>query len=221
MTDIIDILKNNEVFKELESSDLEMVAALTVTKTVPKNTFLINEGDDSTPLYIIKSGKVNVTLSNENGKAIILGTLCQGDHFGEIGLLDDKPRSANIITLEKCELIVLHKTGFYDLLINNSMISIGIIRYLCRRIRLITNSVHGLALLDVYGRLVKLLTDLSVSEESGTRVIKTPLTHRDIAMRIGSSREMISRIFSELEKGGYLSVSNRIITIKKKLPPAW
>ncbi len=221
MKEIIDILENNEVFKGLSGDDLEMVADLAVSKTVPKNTLLINEGDDSSTMYIIKAGKVNVTLSSEDGKEIILGTLCQGDHFGEISLLDGKPRSANIITLEKCELIVLYKTGFYDLLLDKPLIAMGIIEYLCRRIRLITNSVQGLALLDVYGRLVKLLTDLSEPDENGERVVKLPLTHKDIAMRIGSSREMISRIVSELEKGEYLSVNNKVITIKKKLPSAW
>lgn len=221
MTEIVEILRNNEVFKALSDEDLALVAALAVPKTVPKNTLLINEGDDSSSMYLIKSGKVNVTLSNEEGKEIILGTLCPGDHFGEISLLDGKPRSANIITLEKCELIVLHKTGFYDLLADKPLIAMGIIEYLCRRIRLITNSVQGLALLDVYGRLVKLLMELSEPNESGEQVVKIPLTHKDIALRIGSSREMISRIMSELEKGAYLSTNNRVITIKKKLPSAW
>lgn len=221
MVDIIDIIKNNEVFKGLANEDIEVVAALAVPKTVPKNTLLINEGDDSSSMYIIKAGKVNVTLSNEEGKEIILGTLYQGDHFGEISLLDGKPRSANIITLEKCELIILHKSGFYDLLIDKPLIAMGIIEYLCRRIRLITHSVQGLALLDIYGRLVRLLVELSEPNENGERVVKIPLTHKDIALRVGSSREMISRIISELEKGEYLSINNRLIVIRKKFPSAW
>ncbi|MGR9114824.1 MAG: Crp/Fnr family transcriptional regulator [Gammaproteobacteria bacterium] len=220
--DTLEILKHNELFSGLEEEELSIIANLTKKRTVPKNTMVISEGDTASSLFIIKTGRVNVTLSNEQGKEIILSALRQGDHFGELSLLDDEPRSANVITVEKCEFLVLTKQEFYPLLIQNASIAISIIKYLCHRVRLITNIAEGLALTDVYGRLVKLLMDLAVPQESGGKlVIELPLTHKEISMRVGSSREMVSRIMSELEKGNYLTTENKKITINKKLPLAW
>lgn len=217
----IDILRSNELFKNLDEAELKSLAGLTNKRTVPKNTLVISEGDISSSMYLISQGKVNVTVGNEEGKEMILTTLQVGDHFGELALIDDEPRSANVIAVEKCEFIVLHRAEFVHLLKQNSRLAIEVIKFLCHRIRFITSIAQGLALLDVYGRLSKLLYSLAEPGENGLLQIKHPLTHKDIALRIGSSREMISRIISELEKGRYLTVDHKVITINQKLPSAW
>jgi CRP/FNR family transcriptional regulator, cyclic AMP receptor protein len=217
----IDILKSNELFKDLTEDDLTSIAGLTQKRVVPKNTLVISEGDIYSSMYFIKNGKVNVTIGNEDGKEMILTTLLAGDHFGELSLIDDEPRSANVIAVEKCEFIILHRADFFQLLKQHSTIAVGVIKYLCQRVRFITNIAQGLALLDVYGRLSKLLYSLAEPNENGQLQINIPLTHKDIAARVGSSREMISRVISELEKGQYLTVEHKLITINKKLPSAW
>ncbi len=217
----IDILKKNDLFKDLDDAHLEAIAGLTKTRKVAKNTYVINEGDDDSAMYIIKEGTVNVMVANDEGKEMILTTLKPGDQFGELSLLDAEPRSANVISNEKCEFLIIHKAPFYKLLEENSVIAISIIKYLCNKVRLITYLAQGLALMDVYGRLVKLLLDLSETNEEGEQLVTIPLTHKDIALRVGSSREMISRILKELETGNYLTIENKIIKINKKLPLAW
>ncbi len=217
----IDILKKNDLFKDLDEADLQAIAELTKTRKVAKNTYVINEGDDDSAMYIIKQGTVNVMVANDDGKEMILTTLKSGDQFGELSLLDAEPRSANVISNEKCEFLIIHKAPFYKLLEENSAIAISVIKYLCNKVRLITYLAQGLALMDVYGRLVKLLLDLSETNEEGEQVVTIPLTHKDIALRVGSSREMISRILKELETGNYLTIENKIIKINKKLPMAW
>ena len=219
--DTIEILKKNDLFKQLDETELQAVAELTKTRKVAINTFVINEGDDDSSMYIIKEGTVNVMLANDEGKEMILTTLKAGDQFGELSLLDAEPRSANVISNQKCEFLVIHKEPFYRLLKQNSAIAVNIIKYLCAKVRLITYLAQGLALMDVYGRLVKLLLDLSEENEAGDQVVTVPLTHKDIALRVGSSREMISRILKELETGQYLTIENKIIKINKKLPLAW
>ncbi len=217
----IEILKKNDLFKDLDEADLHAIAELTKTRKVAKNTYVINEGDEDSTMYIIKQGTVNVMVANDEGKEMILTTLKPGDQFGELSLLDAEPRSANVISNEKCEFLLIHKAPFYKLLEENSAIAISIIKYLCNKVRLITYLAQGLALMDVYGRLVKLLLDLSEINEEGEQVVTIPLTHKDIALRVGSSREMISRILKELETGNYLTIEHKIIKINKKLPLAW
>jgi len=217
----IEVLKKSDLFKGLSDEELQLLADLTKTRKVPKNTLVINESDISSTLFFIKEGRVNVTLANEEGKEVILNSLQEGDHFGELSLLDGEPRSTNIITTQPCQFFILHKEDFFRLLEKNSAIAINTIKYLCGQVRQITKNVESLALMDVYGRLVKLLLKLAIPNESGAMEIKQPLTHREIALRVGSSREMISRILKELEKGDYLKIENKIITIKKRLPLAW
>ena len=221
VVDTIEILKKNDLFKELDETELIAVAALTKTRKATKNTFIINEGDDENCMYIIKQGTVNVVVANEEGKEMILTTLRPGDQFGELSLLDAQPRSASVISNEKCEFLVIHKAPFYKLLEENPVISINIIKFLCAKVRFITFIAEGLALRDVYGRLVKLLLDISETNEQGEQVVPIPLTHKDIALRVGSSREMISRILKELETGKYVTIENKIIKINKKLPLSW
>jgi CRP/FNR family cyclic AMP-dependent transcriptional regulator len=219
--DTIEFLIGCDFFKGLSEDELQQLSGVTKTRRVGKNTLVINEDDISSSMYFIVEGRVNATLSNEDGKEVILSSLHKGDHFGELSLLDGEPRSTNIITTEPCVFLVVHKDDFYCLLEKNSKIAINVIKYLCGQVRHITKNVESLALMDVYGRLVRLLHDLSEPSESGKLVVQQPLTHKDIALRVGSSREMISRILKELEKGDYLIIENKVITINKKLPLAW
>lgn len=219
----IDLLKSNELFSNLGDAELRIVAELTRIRTIPRNTLLINEGDVPDSMYLIKEGKVDVMVTNENGEQFVLSTLKQGDNFGELSLLDDHPRSASVITLEKSVFIMLHKADFLRLIEHNHLIAKGVISYLCQRIRFVTSIAQSMALLDVYGRLCKLIHDLSKQNEDGKWIIESPLTKQAMALRIGCSREHVSRIFGGLVKGGYLieEKDNDRVIIEKKLPPAW
>jgi len=88
---------------------------------------------------------------------------------------------------------------------------------LVRRIRVLTNSVRDLALLDVYGRVANLLQQGAASDKDQT----LKLTHQEIAERVGSSREMVSRIMRELALGGYIEQTTGTIVVRKPLPHGW
>lgn len=217
----IDVIKANQLFKGLDETELRIITRLTTKKTVLKHTLVISEGDDSSAMYLIQEGKVKVTVTSTDGKELILTTLQQGDNFGELSLLDDSHRSANVVAIENCVFIVLHKADFFQLLKQNSSIAFSVIKFLCHRVRFVTEVAQSLALMDVYGRLVKLLHDLSVPSENGKLIVSIPLTHQDIASRVGCGREMITNIMKGLKKGRYLTIENKIITINKKLPQAY
>jgi len=214
------MLNNINVFTELVQSDAEILTRHCQTRSYPANTILINEGDLSNSMYVIKEGEVKVYASDENGKEVILLILHAGEYFGEMALVDDEPRSASVITLTPVKLMVITKADFKNFLASNSEVAFNMIRALTRKIRAMTNSVKNLALLDVYGRVAHILIDLS-SEIDGKQVINQKLTHQEIANMVGSSREMVSRILKDLSTGGYISVDKSSITINEKLPSAW
>ena len=91
-----------------------------------------------------------------------------------------------------------------------------------RRARLATESARSVALIDVYGRLVKLLNQIAGAyDANGERMLQERLTHQTIAQHLACSREMVSRLLKDLETGGYIKVRDRWIWLLKPLPARW
>jgi CRP/FNR family transcriptional regulator, cyclic AMP receptor protein len=112
------------------------------------------------------------------------------------------------------------RARFREFVVAHPDFALHLIGKLIERARLATENIKSLALSDVYGRLVRLLTSLAV-DDGGRRIVPEKLTHQDIAERIGASRDMISRLMKDLTAGGYIAVEERTITLLRKLPPAW
>ena len=207
------------LFSELGDAELTAIANMATTRSLPANSVVVNEGDQTNSLYVITSGKVKIYLSDENGKEVMLGISGPGEYFGEM-VLDGGPRSASVMTLEPSKFSIIQKEDLEKYLHNHPEVALSIIKHLINRIRALTDNVKSLALLDVYGRFRKLLLDLAI-EENGKMVIKEKLTQKDMANRVGSSREMISRILRELTVGGYIEINQKKISILKTLPSGW
>ncbi len=195
------------------------LAALGRLRSYPKNTVFITEGDSSDSVFVVLSGKVKVFVSDNEGHEMILDTHGPGEYVGEMAL-DGNPRSASVMTLEPTTFSVVARDPIREAIRRNPDFALDMISKVIDRARLATNSVKHLALLDVYGRVARLLLDMAV-DTGGKLVIPEKLTQQEIAERVGASRDMVSRIFRDLTAGGYISVESRIITINKKPPPRW
>lgn len=215
-----DILNNIPLFSALEEAERETISSHAVTKSYPKNTIIINEGDNTYSMYIILSGKVKVFLSDASGKEVTINMQGPEEYFGELALLDESPRSASIMTMEPSQFAMISKADFDACLTNNPSIALKLIKTLTGRIRHLTENVRNLALLDVYGRVARTLLDMA-TEQDGKMVIEQKLTHQEIANMVGASREMVSRILKDLALGGYIKTEGKRITINEKLPPGW
>ena len=143
-----------------------------------------------------------------------------GSAFGEISLLDEEPRSASVAAIEPCELVIIGKEALLDLLRRNPELSLAMIRSLAALVRRLSGNIRTLALKNIYSRLVHLL-ESRAQHEGDHRVIHERLTHQLMADMIGASREMVSRIMSDLIKGGYIETSRELICIKRRLPSGW
>lgn len=209
------------LFNNLSAEDLEKISQHASTRSFPKNTVVINEGDDTDSLYLIDKGSVKVYLSDNNGKEVIINTLETGEYFGELAILSSGKRSASVMTLENTTLSLINKNNFKNLLLNQPTIAYVLIENLAQRVRELTENIKSLALQDVYGRVVKTLLSLSEPiqlENADKRVIRKRITQQEIASRVGSSREMVARILKDLALGDYITHDNKQIVINKKLP---
>jgi CRP/FNR family cyclic AMP-dependent transcriptional regulator len=215
-----DILSTIPMFHSLDDVALKNLSSHTMTRSFPKNTIIITDGDKSDSLYIIQSGKIKVFLMDGSGKEVILNFQGPGEYFGEMALLDNEPRSASIMTLETSRFAIISKNEFLACLRKYPETALEIIKNQSQRLRKLTEDVRSLALMDVYGRVARTL--LSMAEpRDGKLVVTERLTQQDLANLVGSSREMVTRIFKELITGGYIEVNKKQITINEKLPPAW
>jgi CRP/FNR family transcriptional regulator, cyclic AMP receptor protein len=201
------------------ASVVQALASHGIVRSYPKHAVIITEGDPSDSLYVILSGRVKVYLGDSSGKEVVLDVHGPGSYVGEMAF-DNQPRSASVMTLEPCTLSVVTQSRFREFLKREPEAVEHLIRNLIQRARTATQNVRSLALLDVYGRVARLLLELA-EEQDGRLVVAQPLTQQDIAHRVGCSREMVSRLFKDLVAGGYLTVEGRRIFLKRALPNRW
>jgi CRP/FNR family cyclic AMP-dependent transcriptional regulator len=214
------VLAGVPFFSGLAEEDLEQIAEHAVSESFRRGALIISEGDLADALYVVVSGRAKVFLGSDDGKEVVLTVLGSGESFGEIALLDEEPRSASVAAMEKTTVLVIRRDRFLGLLQDNSDLSWAMIRSLSHLVRRLTGNVQSLALNDIYRRIVQIL-EQRVVLEGEVRVINERLTHQLLADMAGASREMVSRIMSDLVKGGYLAVSRDQIRINRRLPSGW
>lgn len=199
------LLKKIPLFAGLPDVQLEQIARMAVSRKVVRHTTIVYVGDSTDSLFVIVSGSAKVLNRDAEGNEVILTLLGSGECFGEMGLIDGSPRSADVVANENCELLVIAKTDFTSVLAGNVDLCLNIMKSLVLRLREANRKIESLALMDVYGRVAKLLLDFSV-EENGVRVIRRKVTKQDMAKMVGASREMVSRVMKDLERSGYIRI---------------
>ncbi|HUJ85397.1 MAG TPA: cyclic nucleotide-binding domain-containing protein [Burkholderiales bacterium] len=191
---------------------MRTLATVVTRKSVTRGATVMVAGDQTDSLYIILSGRLKVMMSDAEGKEVILSILGPGEFFGEMGLIDDSPRSASVVGIEPCELLAITKRDFNKCLADNFEMAMAVMRGLVRRLREADRKIGSLALLDVYGRVARLLLDMADTVD-GQKMVTKRLPKQDIAKMIGASREMVSRVMKDLQLGGYIEMRGSTIVL--------
>jgi CRP/FNR family cyclic AMP-dependent transcriptional regulator len=208
-----------DLIAALPDPGLRELAAHGAVRSYRKDVVIIQEGDLGDSLYLILAGRVKVFASSEDAREVVLDTHAAGEYVGEWSL-DGGPRSASVITLEPTVCSVITRATLQEHIARRPEFAFDLLAKVISRARRATQNVKSLALLGVYGRLARLLDELAVVED-GERVVPERLTHQEIAERIGSSREMVSRLLTDLTKGGYVAIVDKRFVLRKPLPAAW
>jgi CRP/FNR family cyclic AMP-dependent transcriptional regulator len=207
------VLKTVPLFASFPEDQLRMLSTLVTRKSASRSTTIMAGGDPTDSLYIVLSGRLKVMMSDAEGKEVILSILGAGEFFGEMGLIDDEPRSATVVTIEACELLSIAKRDFKKSLADNFEMAMAVMRGLVKRLREADRKIGSLALLDVYGRVARLLLDMAETVD-GEKVVTKRLPKQDIAKMIGASREMVSRVMKDLQMGGYIEMRGSTIVVR-------
>lgn len=206
------VLRTVPLFSSFPDEQLRTLAMVVTRRSATRGSIIMAAGDPTESLYIILAGRLKVMMSDAEGKEVILSLLGAGEIFGEMGLIDDAPRSASVVAIEPCELLVITRRDFKKCMAENSEMAMAVMRGLVRRLREADRKIGSLALLDVYGRVARLLLDMAETVD-GQKMVTKRLPKQDIAKMIGASREMVSRVMKDLQTGGYIEMRGSSIVL--------
>ena len=206
---ISDFLATVPLLQGLDGAELTRLGELMRERSYPKGSIILFEDDPGDSLFIVRAGRVKVVLVGEDGREVILTILGPGEHFGELSLIDGQPRSAHVIAIEDTQLLVLRREDFRKRVEQSPALAWALLTALSRRLRRADEQIGRLVLLDVHGRIAKLLLDAAGPDG----VIEKRLTHQTIAQMIGASRETVSRAMREFQERGLIGVQRRQISI--------
>ncbi len=212
-----ELLRTVPIFSELTDSDITSLAGLSSRRRFSKDTVVFFENEEGDFFFMILEGRIKVTILGDDGREVILSMLGPGDFFGEMALLDNEPRSATAIAVEESELLQLHRTDFQTVLTDNRSIQAALIKILTARLRRANHQISTLALLDVYGRVARVIVDMAREEGRRLRdgrIAFRRATHQEIANRIGTTRETVTRMLKDLERQGLIHIEGKEIVVE-------
>ena len=208
---ITEFLATVPLFRELERSAVRGFAEHTREQRFAKGAVIVTEGDPGDAMYVVRSGEVKVVLSRDDGREVILNVLTVGAHFGELSLIDGRPRSAHVVATQPSSVLVLRRDDFRRQVEASPQVAWCLMIELSRRLRQANGTIGSLVLLDVPGRVAKVLLEQATTDAPAT--LAKPLTHQTTARMIGASRETVSRAMADFQEKGLISVQRRVVTI--------
>jgi len=206
------LLQKCALFSVLDEQGRAELTARAQPRSFATGEPICHVGEPGNSMMAVVIGTVRISLPTSKGREIILADLPEGELFGEIALLDGKPRSANATALTKCELLVLERRDVLPFLERNPAACLRLMEILCARIRRSDERMSDIAFFDLPARLAKTLLNYPAR---GQGPAKLSLSQRELAEMSGSSRENVNRCLREWQRRGILELKDRWTIILK------
>lgn len=202
------------MFSDLTPENLETLAEMVQYRRYPKGAFIIGQDEVGTSMYLLVAGRVKVSLANPEGRELVLNHLEAPAHFGEMALVDGKPRSSDVIAVTDVELFSLDGKDLSAAIQVQPRLALALIATLSNRLRTTINRLEDMAFHDATHRVMRVVLNVATAglETRGAPVVQG-MTHYDIATLAGTSRETASRVISSLARQGIVTTSGRRITV--------
>lgn len=203
----LEILQSIPLFSELSDEELNDIAKTSVTQIYKKDNMVLIEEEVGSTMFVILNGRVKISRISDEGREVILSILVDGDFFGEMSILDGQTRSANAVTLEETEMLIVRRENFLRMLQDYPQVAINLLKELAHRLRRSDAQIKSLSLQNALGRVAS--TILRIADDSGTikhgkvEIASLP-PQQDLANMAGTSRETISRVIKSLNQLGYV-----------------
>ncbi len=210
--EMTDLLRKVPLFSELDERELASIAALASSIDICKKSIVVQEADPGDSMYVILSGEVKVSTYSVDGREVVLALLGKGSFFGEMSLLDEQPRSANVTTMQDSTFANIRRRDLVPVLMEQPAIALKLLTEVAARLRKTSRVLERISSMDVSHRLYAYLVDhclrFSQPDQDGRYNTVLP-THQLLADQLSTSRETISRAISQLKKDGILVQGER------------
>jgi CRP-like cAMP-binding protein len=201
-------LSVNPLFSGLGREAIKRMAELCVSLTLADGETLFLKGDSGDALYGVRRGRILITTSTSSGKQLTLNVLGSGDVFGEIALLDGRPRTADAVASGETELFMIRRADFHELLRRETGIALKLIELLCERIRWTSERMEEASLLSLPPRLARRL--LRLADDFGEEVL---ISQEELSVIVGAARESVNRLLQEWRRKGIIELGRGRIQI--------
>lgn len=225
----MDDLSEIPLFASLTPEQSSRYARSCTWRDYAENELVIDIEDESTDVRFIVQGSVRIIVRIALGKEVILAEMAKGSFFGEISAIDDSPRSANVTTLTRSRICTMPARIFREILRDSPDVAMTILKMFAERVRLLNTRLAEHSFLQAKHRLYSELLRLSKprAKNPSQRIVSPPPTQRELAERIGSRREVVSRELNALEREGHIEKSRSGIVIanadelQKRISEGW
>jgi CRP-like cAMP-binding protein len=212
------MLKRTALFGDLAMAERVALAAVLRRGDVPKDAYVFHAGDPGRSFFLVVAGLIRISIT-QHGREVVLAELGPGDYFGELSVIDGRPRSADAIAAVRSELLELPQEAFFRLLDANGAVARKLLIEICRRLREADKQISTLATVDAAGRIVRAILKLAETharQEGEHIVFPRGPRQRDIAALAGTTRATTSRIIRQLTTQGLLSFSGQSLVVHEK-----
>ena len=207
------LLRGHPVFGALEPAQLEQLVSYARTRRVAAGTTLFSKGDPGTELFAVSAGTVKISVPAPDGREAMFNLLHPGEIFGEIALLDGRPRTADAMAMTDCELTVIERRDFLAFVHSEPNVALQLIALLCERLRIASEHYEELVFLDLPTRLARILLQLADQNEAGAEEPKLKITQREISQMLGSTRESVNKQLRAWSKRGVIALERGGIVV--------
>ena len=210
------LLADLDLFRKLRADELDRLVAFTRWTQPKARTVLFRKNDPGTSMMVVRRGRVKVCTHSEDGKELVLSMFGPGEVFGEIALLDGSPRTADAVTIDDCELLVLDRRDFIPFLLEHSDASVRMLEVLTQRLRRTTQLLEDVAFREGPSRLARRFVHLA--EFSGKEVkngifVDMALSQQQLGNMVGMTRESINKQLRQWRDEGLISWARGFYTI--------
>jgi CRP/FNR family transcriptional regulator, cyclic AMP receptor protein len=212
------LLLSSPLFDGLPREAVDDILSQATEKLVRRGQTVFQKGDEGSYMVAVLSGRIRISATSPEGREVTLNMIDAGEVFGELALLDGKPRSADATALEDSALMVVERRHFRPYLISSNELALRVIDVLCERLRDTSETVGNLAMLDLPGRLARRLLNLAAeygNSSNGRIRLEIRLSHSDLGRFVGCSRETVNKQMRAWEEAGIVSRENGRITLTK------
>jgi CRP/FNR family transcriptional regulator, cyclic AMP receptor protein len=199
------LLETTQLLGALPPDALATLREVATTRAVARNDVLFRQGDAANELFGVIAGRVAILTSSPDGRESLVAVLEEGSLFGELGLFDDGPRSADARALEESELLVIGYEPVRAAIDAHPTLLWVIVRLLARRLRNTDESLADAVFLDVPARTAKRLLEIAGTDDE----FRLPMTQEDLAGLVGASRERVNKALSLFTRLGWIQVESR------------